>query len=244
MKRFRSLITLLLCLCFLFLVTGSAFAVDLSRKKAVMTKKPHCTITGFEGNQYAEGRPVIIFFLGSQECFSWLNSISFIRDQKIFEQLDVDILFVTLPKAQLWYKLWERACPEVCEFLQEKYAAAHFPIIIDSVSFGGYGGCVLTNALREVEIPVQELNLADACNSNCVTAEMVRDIALGGTRVTIWGTTANLNISKNTRAVIEELEGTENISTMVLECRHANALNKAIHEHGLHAELPKTEDAK
>ena len=239
MKRFRSLVSLLLCLCVLVLCAGPAYAVDLSRKNAVEIKKEHCVINGFSTNQFSEGRPVIIFFLGSQEYFAWLRSIEFIRKLKFFDSLDVDILFITMKKSHLMYRRWEPAGRDVCEYLQEKYESAHFPIIIDSVSFGGYGGIFLIGCLREAGIPVQELNLADACNSNCVTADMIREIAAGGTKVNIWGTTAKLNISANTRAIIEELEGTENISTIVLQCRHANALNKAIYEHGLHSDLPK-----
>jgi len=239
MKHFRSLVALTLCLCLLMTCTGNAFAVEISRKTCVLHKMSHCTVTGFKDNRYAEGRPLIIFFLGSQECFSWLNSLTFIRDQKIFGELDADLLFVTLPKAELWYRLWEAADREVCDFLMEKLAGAQFPIIVDAVSFGGYGGCFLTGLLRENGITVQELNLADACNSNCVYADTVRDIALGGTKVNIFGSTASNNISKNTRTVIEELEGTENVTTMVFQCRHAKVLNKAITELGLHGDLPR-----
>ena len=239
MKRIRSLVSLLLCLCILFACTGTAFAVDTSRRSTVLHKMSHCTVTGFQSNLYAEGRPLIIFFLGSQECFSWYNSIHFIQDQKIFDELDVDLLFVNLPKADLWFRLWEAADREVCDFLKEKYEAAQFPIIIDSVSFGGYGGCFLAGLLHENGIPVQELNLADACNSNCVYADTVRDIAATGTKVNIFGSTAVNNISKNTRAVIEELEGTENVTGTVFKCRHAKVLNKAITEQGLHDDLPR-----
>lgn len=242
MKRIRPILSLLLCLCLLSLCTGTAFAVDLSRKTAVLNKMPHCTITGFESNRYIPDRPVIIFFLGSQECFSWLNGLTFIRDQKIFEDLDVDVLFLTMPKAELWYKLWEAADEDLYDFLRDKYEAAHFPIILDCVSFGGYGGCYLADLLRENGITVQELNLADACNSNCVYADQVQNIALAGTRVNIWGTKGSQNISKNTREVIEELDGTENVRTVILDCRHAKALTMAINEYGLHSNLPKSKD--
>ena len=70
MNRFRSLVALFLCLCLLMLCTGAAFAVDLSRQNTVLTKMPHCSITGLQTNQYAADRPVIIFFPGSRECFS------------------------------------------------------------------------------------------------------------------------------------------------------------------------------
>lgn len=244
MNRFRSLAALFLCLCLLVLCTGTAFAVDLSNKNTVQTKMPGCTVTGLQSNLYAADRPVIIFFAGSRECFSAYNTLAFIRSMEIFNDLEVDILFITLPKANLWYKLWEKADRSLCDFLKDKYEAAHFPIIIDATSFGGYGGCFLTDLLRENGIPVQELNLADACNSNCVYADWIRDIALAGTKVNIWGTDSEFNISKNTCKVIEELEGTENISSMVLECRHGKTLYYAIHEHGLHSDLLQASESE
>ena len=242
MNRFRSLVALFLCLCLLMLCTGAAFAVDLSRQNTVLTKMPHCAITGLQTNQYAADRPVIIFFPGSRECFSAYNTLSFIKSLEIFSDLDVDVLFITLPKANLWFRLWEKADQDLCDFLKDKYEAAQFPVIIDATSFGGYGGCFLTDLLRENGIPVQELNLADACNSNCVYSDWVRDIALAGTKVNIWGTDSEFNISKNTCKVIEELEGTENVSSMVLDCYHGRALYTAIHEHGLHSDLPKASE--
>lgn len=240
MNRFRSLVVLSLCLCLLVLCTGAAFAADLSGKNTVQTKMSGCIITVLQSNLYAADRPVIIFFAGSRDCFSSYNTLTFMQDQEIYNVLDVDILFITLPKSSLRYTLWEKADQDVCDFLKDKYAAAHFPIIIDAVSFGGYGGCFLTDLLRENGIPVQELNLADACNSNCVYSDWIRNIALAGTKVNIWGTDSLFNISKNTCKVIEELEGTENVSSMVLECYHGRALYTAIHEHGLHSDLPKS----
>lgn len=242
MKRVRSFISLLLCLCLLLLCTGTAFAADLSRNSAVQNKMKHCIITSFQTNRYADGRSLIVLLLGSKESFYWLDAIEFIRNQEIFGELDVDILFVTLPKSELRYTLWNTACEDVRSFIIDQAGTAIFPVIIDAASFGGYGGCLLTDLLQESDITVQELNLADACNSNCVHADWIREIAGSGTKVNIWGTTAKLNISANTRAIIEELEGTENISTIVLQCRHANALNKAIYEHGLHADLPKVSE--
>ena len=242
MNRFRSLAALFLCLCLLALCTVDAFAVDLSGKNTVQTKMSGCFITELKSNLYAADRPVVIFFSGSRECFSSYDTLTFIRSLEIFSDLDVDILFITLPKANLRFKLWEKADQDVCDFLKDKYEAAHFPIIIDAASFGGYGGCFLTDLLCENGIPVQELNLADACNSNCVYADWVRNIALAGTKVNIWGTDSEFNISKNTCKVIEELEGAENVSSMVLECYHGRALYTAIHEHGLHSDLPKASE--
>lgn len=244
MKRIRSFLSAFLCLCLLLVCTGTAFAADLSRESCILNKQKHCTITSFQTNQYAEGRPLIVFLLGSKESFYWLDAINFIRSLQIFDEADVDIIFVTLPKSELRYTLWDKACEDVCGFISERYTAAQFPVIIDSVSFGGYGGCLLTDLLLDRDIPVQELNLADACNSNCVHADWILDIALAGTKVNIWGTTATNNISVNTRQVIEELEGEENIFGIVLECRHGNALSRAISEHGLHSNLPKTSQAE
>ena len=240
MKRVRSFISFLLCLCLLLLCTGTAFAADLSRNSAVQNKMKHCIITSFQTNRYADGRPLIVLLLGSKESFYWLDAIEFIRNQEIFGELDVDILFVTLPKSELRYTLWNTACEDVRSFIIDQAGTAVFPVIIDAASFGGYGGCLLTDLLQESDITVQELNLADACNSNCVHADWIREIAASGTQVNIWGTTAVNNISQNTREVIEELDGTENVFGTVLDCKHGNALYTAIHEYGLHAGLPKT----
>lgn len=237
MKKRRGPAALLLLACLIFcLHTGSAFAADLSAGNCVREKLGHCNITALATNRYSEGRPLIIFFPGSQECNSYQSVIRFIRNYHLYDSLDIDLIAVTLRGSGFWYKNWEGASMDLYEYIREKYEASPFPVLIDAVSFGGYGGCFLADYLRENGIPVQELNLADACGSYCISPDWIRDIALSGTRVNVFGCTGTATVSKDTRAVIEQLDGTENFSGLVLECRHGQVLSLAIHDHGLHAE--------
>ena len=75
MKRRYAVLLPLVCLCVL-LCAGSAFAADLSGSNCVREKLGHCNITTLATNQYTEGRPLVIFFPGSQECNSYQKVIS------------------------------------------------------------------------------------------------------------------------------------------------------------------------
>ena len=235
MKRRLTVLLPLVCLC-LLLCAGSAFAADLSGGNCVREKLGHCNITTLATNQYAAGRPLVIFFPGSQECNSYQKVINFIRNHHLYDHLEIDLIAVTLRGSGFWYKNWEGASRDIFEYIREKYEASPFPVVVDAVSFGGYGGCWLTDYFRENGISVQELNLADACGSYCISVDWVRDIALSGTKVNVWGCTGTTTISKDTRNVIEQLSGTENFFGQVLDCRHGQVLGIAINENGLHAE--------
>ena len=233
---------LLICLC--LLCTGTAFAVDTSAENCVRESLSRCNITTLRTNQYTAGRPVIIFFPGYYEANSNKNLISFIRNYHLYDDVEADLIAVTVRGGNPWYRSWEPACPDLYEFLKDKYAASPFPIIVDTVSLGGYGGCWFVDYFRKNGIPVQELNLADACGYWCMTADWLRELACAGTRVNIWGCNGSLNISVDTRAMIAELEGTENIHCVVMDSAHGAVLSNAIHKYGLHAEYAPASDAE
>ena len=226
---------LLFLLCVLLLFSSGALAADTSAANCERSKLSHCNITTLQSNQYTAGRPVVIFFPGSKECNSYENVIRFIRNYHLYDDMETDLIAVTLRGSGAWYRNWEAAGVDLYEFLKDKYDASPFPVIVDAVSFGGYGGCWLTEYFRENGIPVEELNLADACGSYCISVDWVRDLALAGTRVNLWGCTGTSSISRDTRSCIEQLEGTANLTGTVIECSHGQVLNRAIYEYGLHA---------
>ena len=228
-------LSLLCVLCVLCMCASGALAVDVSSGNCERQSLGHCNITTLKTNQYAEGRPVIIFFPGSKECNSYQQVIRFIRNYHLYDDLEVDLIAVTLRGSGAWYRNWEGASRDLLDFLKDRYEASPFPVIVDAVSFGGYGGCWLTDHFRENGIPVQELNLADACGSYCISADWIRNIALAGTQVNVWGCNGTTTISKDTRSVIAQLEGTEGFFGLVLDCSHGQVLSLAIHENGLHA---------
>ena len=233
-KRLIALLSLLACLC--LLRVDSASAADVSAGNCAREKLSRCNITTLLTNRYTEGRPVIIFFPGYDEATSNKNLINFIRNYHLYDDVEIDLVAVTLRGSTPWHRDWEPACRDLYDFLKDKYAASPFPIVVDSLSLGGYGGCWLTEYFRKNGIPVRELNLADACGSWCISADWLRELAAGGTRVNIWGCGGSLNISKDTRAIIAELEGTENIQCVTMASSHGAVLSNAIHEYGLHAE--------
>ena len=238
---FRLSLSLLCLLCALSLCT-CALAADTSKANCTGRKLRHCDITELLSNRYTEGRPVIVFFPGSEECNSRQKAISFIRGYKLYDGLEVDLVSVTLHGENVWYRDWESAVRDLFEFLKEKYDVSPFPVIADAVSFGGYGGCYLAQYFTENGIPVQELNLADACGSYCIQADWIRRIAEAGTQVNLLACTGTSRMSRDTRAIIEAVEGTENCASMLLECRHGEVLGVAIHERGLHAAYASEEE--
>ena len=66
---------------------------------------------------------------------------------------------------------------------------------------------------------------------------MVRDIAETGVQVNAYASTGGNNISRSTRNVIDELDGTRGFSGEVFSVSHGAVLAEAINESGLHEEL-------
>ena len=236
MKRFTAVILCALLVC----AVTCAAAVDTSKDNCASMRLRSCNIMELKTNAYTEGRPVIVFFPGGNECGDIGDTIRWVRRYRLYDELDVDLIAVSFRRQPLKSSDWKNPCDDLLAFLQEKYAVSPFSVIIDAVSLGGYGGCYLAQVLNENGIPVKELNMADACIPRYVTADWLRQLAGLGTQVNLWGCSGRTNVSAETRAFITELEGTENVSGVIVDASHGAVLHTAIYTHGLHGEY-KTE---
>ncbi|MBR6165615.1 MAG: hypothetical protein IKQ45_06805 [Clostridia bacterium] len=237
----KGLIFFLCCLSLMILRADCAAAVDLSPENCREEHLSHSDMIALNSNQYHQERPIIIFFPGSAECSRPDAVMRFVRDYHLYDDLHADFLAVAIRTKGSRPEEWEEPAGDLLAFLAEKYETEPFDIIVDAVSFGGCGACCLTQLLQDHEIPVRELNLADACVSSCVTADWIDQLALGGTRVNLWGCYENTRISKATRMTIEALQDRENVQGQLFSCTHGQVLAVAVHDFGLHQEYRDAE---
>lgn len=231
----RTAAAALACLLLSF-CPGAATGADTSRENCTAERLSHSNIMVLNTNEYTEGRPVIIFFPGGEECGNLGDVMRFIRGYRLYDDVEADMIAVAFRTKALRPKDWEKPAQDLMEYLRERYQKSPFPIIVDAVSFGGYGGCYLTQLFNENGMQVKELNLADACIPHSVTAEWLQELALSGTQVNAWGCYGSTNVSRETREIIEKLDGTERFRGELIRCSHGQVLSMAIHEFGLHAE--------
>ena len=231
----RIFISFLLFACLLCAFSGAA-ALDPSRENCETQRLRSCNILTLKTNLYTRDRPVIVFFPGGNECGDIGETVKWIRRYELYNRLEADLVAVSFRRNPLKPSDWKNPCNDLLAFLQEKYAASPFPVIIDAVSLGGYGGCYLAQILNENGIPVLELNMADACIPRYITADWLTQLAAQGTRVNLWGCNGKTNASAETRSLIAALEGTENIRGVIVDASHGAVLHTAIYDHGLHGE--------
>ena len=228
---------LLFCL---ILIASNSGAYCITEDDFIIEAHDSCYITALRSNSYYGNKPVIIFFPGSGECCSAYSTIRFLERYCLYDDLYVDIVLVTLKSEPDNYRCWERASEDVLDFMFDKYDPLgddeKFPIIVDAVSFGGYGGCFLTDLLMDSGVWVDELNLADACSSYCISSDWIRNLSRRGTRVNIYASNEEREISYATRTIISDLQGTNRVFSDVFNVSHGEVLGEAIHEEGLHAE--------
>lgn len=231
----RKAVCALLCLA-LLAVSGAAPALDVSRENGQPERLKKSNLMTFKTNAYTEDRPLIIFFPGSKECSDLAGAMRFIRNYHLYNDIEADLIVVTIKTGGIRPRDWEAPSRDVLDFVREKYGDKRPEIVVDAVSFGGYGGCYLTQLFNENGMQVKELNLADACIPHSVTAEWLQELALSGTQVNAWGCYGSTNVSRETREIIEKLDGTERFRGELIRCSHGQVLSMAIHEFGLHAE--------
>lgn len=230
MKKF---ICILLCFAFLL---SSAYAVDLSKENCKTSNLHGAKMTNLKTNRYDGTRPLIVFFPGSQEVTSAYNATGFVRNHHLYDNIDCDLIIITLAERFDHYD-FKNAVTYLYKFVSETYGDTPVTIIADAVSFGGYGGCYMADYFTRNGLTVSELNLADACGAYCIKADWIRSIAGAGTHVNIWGCYTTATISKETRAIMEELTGTDNYTGTMVHAGHASVLDMAILNFGLHAEF-------
>ena len=236
----RKLPAVLLCLLLACAVTAAP-AADTSRENCETLRLASCNLLALKTNQYAEGRPVIVFLPGGNECGDLTLAARWLRRYELYDRLDADVVAAAFRRQPLKPSDWKNPCNDLLAFLREKAAGSPFPVLIDAVSLSGYGGCYLAQILCENGFPEVELNLADACIPRYVTAEWLTRLAEQGVRVNLWGCDGKANVSAETRRLIEELEGTENIRGVIVNAGHGAVLHSAIYDHGLHeAYMKKT----
>jgi hypothetical protein len=233
---FRNLTSFFLFVLLICVFSGAA-AADTSRDNCETQRLQSCNILTLKTNQYAGDRPVIIFFPGGNECGNIGDTAKWIRRYELYDHLDTDLVAVSFRRKPLKPSDWKNPCNDLLAFLKEKAADSPFPVIIDAVSLGGYGGCYLAQILNENGIPVKELNMADACLPRYITEEWLTQLAGLGTQVNLWGCGGKSNASIETRRLITALEGTENIRGVIVDAGHGAVLHTAIYEHGLHEEF-------
>ena len=237
----RKAVCALLCLA-LLAVSGAAPALDVSRENGQPERLKKSNLMTFKTNAYTEDRPLIIFFPGSKECSDLAGAMRFIRNYHLYNDIEADLIVVTIKTGGIRPRDWEAPSRDVLDFVREKYGDKRPEIVVDAVSFGGYGGCFLAQLFGENGFPVRELNLADGTIPNSVTGDWIRALAASGIRVNLWGCYGHINVSREGRRLAEELEGTENFRATLLKCSHGQVLHFAIWENGLHAEYRKKEE--
>jgi len=222
----------------IMLTTNLACAQDLEDTSIIQLDT--CTLAVLETNEYYGSRPLMIFFPGSGECNNINSAVKWLESYHIYDDIDCDIIVVTKRSAGCEYRDWEPVAMEVLEYLEPYYSVLSdddiFPIIIDAVSFGGYGGVFFSELAMENGVFVDELNLADAV-SFPLTVERIQDLTLSGTFVNAWACNGGSDISKRTRNVIDELLGSRNFFGTTIYTSHGAVLSKAIQEEGLHSEF-------
>ena len=240
LNHFIRLVALLLFICLLY-STYPAFAADTSKENCNSVRLDHCNIIELCSNKYyGANRPLIIFFPGANECNKLQNAIGFVRKYELYDKLDVDVIVVALRTENFGHQDWRKASEDLLEFLSDRYFDLsdddRFPIVVDAVSFGGYGGCYLTDLFMENNLWVNELNIADGRWAFCIPIDWVEEMALAGTKINVFACPSSGNISVQTRELIDALDGSYNFYGTVLQTSHGAVLSTAIHEEGLHSE--------
>ena len=239
MKKLGIIRLVILVVIMTILGSSSAFAVDTSKENTVVVQLEHCKIAYLCSNQYYGSRPLIIFIPGSNECTSIQKTVNWIRSYELYDDLDCDVIAFAMNSSSIWYRDWEDACEDVIAFISPYCMRLtddeQFPIIIDAVSFGGYGGVYFVTCGKVNGIFVDELNLADACGVG-MDAELVREAITLGTHVNIFASSGSGDISRKTRNVTSELYGMPNFYGIDFPSPHGAVLHNAIFEHDLHSE--------
>lgn len=235
-----SMAILFCCLMLLSVFPPAACAVEVSKQNWAFEFLRHGNIMTLKTNQYTADRPVIVFFPGTLESDSIVNTARWIQKYGLYDDLEADVIAACFRSKPLKPNDWEGPVGDLLEFLKEKHEAAAFPVVCDAVSASGYGGCYLVQLFNESGIPVRELNLADACIPRYVNEEWIRELAAMGTQVNIWGCRASGSMSAEARRLIEVLQGTENVGGAVLDTTHGQVLRRAMDDYGVHAEYRRT----
>ena len=236
-RKMCKVVALILVILVITFASNVACGQDFEEKNIVQLDT--CTLAVLETNEYYGSRPLMIFFPGSGECNSINSAVKWLESYHIYDDIDCDIIVVTKRSAGCEYRDWEPVAMEVLEYLEPYYSVLSdddlFPIIIDAVSFGGYGGVFFSELAMENGVFVDELNLADAV-SFPLTVERIQDLTLSGTFVNAWACNGGSDISKRTRNVIDELLGSRNFFGTTIYTSHGAVLSKAVEEEGLHSE--------
>ena len=233
-----SVLPLFLCLAILFTAfLPAARAADLTRGNCAIEFLNNCSIYVPKDNRYDGSRPVIVFLPGITESDNINETAYWMRRHKVYDDVDADIVAAAFWEEPEGFFPWKLMARDLRACLEKKQGEKPFPVIIDAVSVSGYGACCLAQFLVEDGIPVQEINLAEACDCSFITAEWLADLAAAGVRVNIWIGSDTENWSKKSRSIAAELKDTENVNSVVLNVTHGLELDAAVHEYGLHEEL-------
>jgi len=242
LSHFNRLVALFLfILVFVLSSVSSAYAVDTSKDNCNALRLAHCNIIELNTNKYyGADRPLIIFFPGAGECNSLQNTIGFVRSYELYNDLEVDVIVVAFRTESFGHQDWRAVSEDLLDFLSDRYYELsdddRFPVIVDAVSFGGYGGCYLTDLFMKNSIWVDELNIADGRWAFCIPIDWVEEMALAGTKINVFACPSSGKISVQTRELIDALDGAYNFYGTVLQTSHGAVLSTAIHEEGLHSE--------
>ena len=243
MKRLRHVIRFSFIILSLLtqLFTSTAFAVDTSKENCTSSRLDHCNIIELNTNKYyGSNRPLIIFFPGANECNNLQKAIGFVRKYALYDDIEADVIVVALRTEGISHYDFRKVSDDLLDYLSDTYNSLtdddKLPIIIDAVSFGGYGGCYLTDLLMKNNIWVEELNIADGRWAFCIPIDWVKQMALAGTKINVWGCHSSGKISVQTRELIDALDGSYNFYGEVLDSSHGEVLYTAIYENGLHSE--------
>lgn len=231
----KALISIMIMLVCISLLSG-ALAVNYAYDNCEILRLPHSILAAANSNDWSQSKPVIVFFPGTKECASVGKTLGFIGKYHLYDDMDVNFLAASFKRGGPTARGWRQIAQDVADYLTPLYREKPFPIIVDGVSYGGYPACIVADLLRDNGITVTEINLADGCMPNLSDADWLRNIAAGGVRVNLWGCKGCSKVSKKGREIIGQLEGTENFYGLIVNGTHGQVLDRAIHEHGLHAE--------
>ena len=231
----KALLSIMIMLVCVSLLSG-ALAVDYAYDDCEILRLPGCNLAAAKTNDWSAAKPVIVFFPGTRECASVRSTLLFIGKYHLYDDMDVNFLAASFKRGGPSAKGWRQIAQDVADYLTPLYKEKPFPIIVDGVSYGGYPACIIADLLRDNGITVTEINLADGCMPNLSDADWLRSISAGGVRVNLWGCKGCSKVSKIGRDLISQLEGTRNFFGVIVNGTHGQVLDRAIHEHGLHAE--------
>lgn len=235
----KKIFTLILIAAMVFCLMPTASAISVHYKDCETITLPLTKVVAPLSNDFSQkDRPLIIFFPGSGEVNSANSARQFLYNNKIYDKLDINLLIVTFSSKSQDWKHWNDVISKgLLPYLTDiNRTYGSFRIILDGSSFGGYGACYAAKVLKENGLNVVELNMADGCVTDAVNADMVKEVLGKGIRVNIFGCNESRNISKNTRAIIESLDGLDNFHGKILKAYHGKVIIAAILQEGLHSE--------